>query len=157
VETYNGLNLLYSTMYVIEVIPLVRGVQIESLTYFSSTGYSRGTIVEIPVRGKTVAGVVIEVSPVSSAKTALKAATFSLRKLAPDQRTTTLSHHLSWRPSKPSTKFSPPNGELFSFRSCHRMFARASPSPIHHCRVTKQVKTLPHSSSPLRKGALHRL
>ena len=81
-------------MYVIEVIPLVRGVQIESLTYFSSTGYSRGTIVEIPVRGKTVAGVVIEVSPVSSAKTALKAATFSLRKLAPDQRTTTLSHHL---------------------------------------------------------------
>ncbi len=81
-------------MFVIEVIPLVRGVQIESLTYFSSTPYSRGTIVQIPVRGKTVSGVVIESAPVSSAKTALKAATFSLRKLPPDQKTTTLSHHL---------------------------------------------------------------
>jgi primosomal protein N' len=81
-------------MYVIEVIPLVRGVQIESLTYFSSTDYSRGMIVQIPVRGKSVSGVVIECAPVSSAKTALKAATFSLRKLPPDQRTTTLSHHL---------------------------------------------------------------
>ncbi len=81
-------------MFVIEVIPLVRGVQIESLTYFSSTDYGRGTIVHIPVRGKTVSGVVIECAPVSSAKTALKAATFSLRKLPPNQRTTTLSHHL---------------------------------------------------------------
>ncbi len=81
-------------MYVIEVIPLVRGVQIESLTYFSSTPYSRGTIVQIPVRGKTVSGVVIEVSAVSSAKTALKAATFSLRKLPPEQKTTTISHFL---------------------------------------------------------------
>jgi primosomal protein N' len=81
-------------MFVIEVIPLVRGVQIESLTYFSSTPYSRGTIVQIPVRGKTVSGVVIESAPVSSAKTALKAATFSLRKLPADQKTTTLSHHL---------------------------------------------------------------
>ena len=81
-------------MFVIEVIPLVRGVQIESLTYFSSTAYSRGTIVQIPVRGKTVSGVVVESATVSSAKTALKAATFSLRKLPPDQKTTTLSHHL---------------------------------------------------------------
>ncbi len=81
-------------MFVIEIIPLVRGVQIESLTYFSSTAYSRGTIVQIPVRGKTVSGVVVETAPVSSAKTALKAATFTLRKLPPEQKTTTLSHHL---------------------------------------------------------------
>jgi primosomal protein N' (replication factor Y) (superfamily II helicase) len=81
-------------MFVIEVIPLVRGIQIESLSYFSGTPYSRGTIVQIPVRGKTVGGVVIESAPVSSAKTALKAATFSLRKLPPNERTTTLSHHL---------------------------------------------------------------
>ncbi|MFM2423880.1 MAG: hypothetical protein RLZZ70_267, partial [Candidatus Parcubacteria bacterium] len=64
-------------MYVVEVIPLVRGVQIESLTYFSSVSYPLGTIVTIPVRGKTVSGVVVGANPVSNAKTALKAATFS--------------------------------------------------------------------------------
>lgn len=81
-------------MFIVEVIPLVRGVQIDSLTYFSSQEYSRGTIVQIPVRGKTVSGVVIESSPVSSAKTALKAATFSLRKLPANNKTTTISNHL---------------------------------------------------------------
>ncbi len=83
-------------MFVIEVIPLVRGVQIESLTYFSSVAYERGTFVSIPVRGKTVTGVVVESTPVSSAKTALKAATFSLRKLPVQKNTTALSpHHLA--------------------------------------------------------------
>ncbi len=81
-------------MFVIEVIPLVRGIQIESLTYFGGIAYERGTIVQIPVRGKTVSGVVIECAPVSSAKTALKAATFSLRKLPPQEKPTRISSHL---------------------------------------------------------------
>jgi len=81
-------------MFVIEIIPLVRGVQIESLTYFSGVSYERGTVVAIPVRGKTVSGVVIDQKPVSSTKTALKAATFSLRKLPPQANPVTLSQHL---------------------------------------------------------------
>ncbi len=81
-------------MYVVEVIPLVRGVQIESLTYFSSVSYPLGTIVTIPVRGKTVSGVVVSANPVSNAKTALKAATFSLRKLPVQDNPPQLSAHL---------------------------------------------------------------
>jgi len=73
-------------MFVIEVIPLVRGGHIESLSYFSSQEYSLGTCVSIPVRGRTITGIVIESKAVSSTKTALKAATFSLRKL-PEQKT----------------------------------------------------------------------
>jgi primosomal protein N' len=75
-------------MYVTLVIPLVRGIPIDVLSYFSATCYPIGTIVTIPVRGKTIQGVVGESKPVSSTKTALKAATFSLRKL-PLQTTTT--------------------------------------------------------------------
>lgn len=77
-------------MYVIEVIPLVRGVAIESLSYFSTQAYPLGTIIAIPVRGKQVHGVALSSKPVSSTKTALKAATFSLRKLPTQTDTSTL-------------------------------------------------------------------
>lgn len=68
-------------MYVIQVIPLIRGTQLESLSYFSSTAYAIGSFLQVPIRGKNQLGIAIECKPVSSTKTALKAATFSLRKL----------------------------------------------------------------------------
>lgn len=74
-------------MQVIEVIPLKKGVTVESLSYYSSVPYELGTIVHIPVRAKTIAGVVISSKPVSAAKTALRTATFSLRKLPPQTDT----------------------------------------------------------------------
>ncbi|OGG89327.1 hypothetical protein A2592_02925 [Candidatus Kaiserbacteria bacterium RIFOXYD1_FULL_42_15] len=81
-------------MFVIEVIPLVRGGHMESLSYFSSSDYHLGTCVSIPVRGRTIIGIVIDSKPVSSTKTALKAATFSLRKLPEQQNPAVLGQHL---------------------------------------------------------------
>ena len=81
-------------MFVIEVIPLVRGIQIESLSYFSSTNYAIGSIIAIPVRGKTIHGIVVDGKAVSSTKTALKAATFSLRKLPEQSDVVTISSSL---------------------------------------------------------------
>jgi primosomal protein N' len=81
-------------MFVIEVIPLVRGIQIESLSYFSSTCYPLGSIIAIPVRGKTIQGIVVDGKAVSSTKTALKAATFSLRKLPEQKDVTAISPSL---------------------------------------------------------------
>ncbi|MCA9354597.1 MAG: hypothetical protein KC877_03710 [Candidatus Kaiserbacteria bacterium] len=68
-------------MFVIQVTPLIRGTKLESLSYFSGTDYAIGSFIEVPIRGKKQAAIVIETKPVSSTKTALKAATFSLRKL----------------------------------------------------------------------------
>lgn len=68
-------------MFVIQVTPLIRGTKLESLSYFSSISYDIGSFVEVPIRGKKQRAIVTEVRPVSSTKTALKAATFSLRKL----------------------------------------------------------------------------
>ena len=68
-------------MYVIEVIPLIRGTYLESLSYFSSTPYEIGSFLSVPVRGKNQLAMSINSEPVSATKTALKAATFSLRKL----------------------------------------------------------------------------
>lgn len=68
-------------MFVITVIPLRRGVVVDSLSYFSVKEYLPGTLVSIPVRNSTAIGIVTESKEVSTAKTALRAATFSLKKL----------------------------------------------------------------------------
>jgi primosomal protein N' len=68
-------------MFVTQVIPLKRGIGIDSLSYFSSERYALGTLLQIPVRSSSILGLVIEVNEVSAAKTALRRATFSLRKL----------------------------------------------------------------------------
>jgi len=68
-------------MYVITVAPLKRGISPDGLTYFSSEPYTEGTLLEVPIRNKEVLGLVTNIKPVSKAKTALRTATFSLRKL----------------------------------------------------------------------------
>jgi len=70
-------------MFVITVVPLKRGITIDTLSYFSSHPYSEGTMVHIPIRNSMTLGLVTESKEVSTAKTALRAATFSLRKLPP--------------------------------------------------------------------------
>lgn len=81
-------------MYVIEVIPLKRGIQMESLSYYSAVTYPEGTLLTVPVRNQQTTAVVIGVKPVSAAKTALKTATFSLRKLHTQTNTTVLPESL---------------------------------------------------------------
>lgn len=70
-------------MFVISVIPLSRQATLETLSYYSSLTYPLGTVIEVPLRKKTINAVVTGVEPVSAAKTALRTATFSLRKLTP--------------------------------------------------------------------------
>lgn len=68
-------------MFVIEVLPLRRGISVESLSYYAATEFKVGTLLTIPLRNKETQAVVISSKPVSAAKTALKTATFSLRRL----------------------------------------------------------------------------
>ena len=68
-------------MHVIEVIPLRRGTTIESLSYYSRTEYTAGDIVTVPIRGTTSQAIVLSSQSVSATKTALRSATFTLRKL----------------------------------------------------------------------------
>ncbi len=69
-------------MFIIEVIPLSRAGMIESLSYYCATAYPIGSFISVPVRKKEIQGVVIGTKPVSAAKTAIRAATFSLKKIA---------------------------------------------------------------------------
>ena len=77
-------------MYVIEVIPLKRGIFSESLSYYSAMAYQEGAILTIPLRNKKIQALVVSCKSVSAAKTALKTATFSLRRLEPQHTVATL-------------------------------------------------------------------
>ncbi len=71
-------------MFVIQVIPLIRGTKIDNLSYFSSVEYEIGTFLTIPIRGKDCRAIVTSVTPVANNKSSLKSASFTLRKL-PEQ------------------------------------------------------------------------
>lgn len=77
-------------MFVITVVPLRRGVTVDSLSYFSSVAYELGSLVTVPIRNATALGLVTESKEVSKAKTALRAATFSLKKLPVQRNVPTL-------------------------------------------------------------------
>jgi primosomal protein N' len=68
-------------MYLVEIIPLMRGSAVGTLSYYSSQNLAIGTLVNTPIRNKVVNGLVSNCQSVSTAKAALRAATFSLKKL----------------------------------------------------------------------------
>jgi primosomal protein N' len=71
-------------MFVIQIIPLIRGTKIDTLSYYSSVEYAIGTFLSVPVRGKDHRAIVTDCKPVAESKSSLKSASFTLRKL-PEQ------------------------------------------------------------------------
>ena len=57
-------------MFIIEVIPIGKGVIPASLSYFSHTAYARGTLLQIPVRKKSLPAIVTSSIDAFSMKTA---------------------------------------------------------------------------------------
>lgn len=68
-------------MYVITVIPLKKSVQKETLTYFTSQETKPGMIVHVPVRKRTIPGLVIDIKNAEEEKSNLKNADFNLKKV----------------------------------------------------------------------------
>lgn len=68
-------------MYIATVIPIARGVPFDVLTYYCSELLASGTLVQIPLGKQHVYGFVSETTPLSEAKTFVKQAAFSLKKI----------------------------------------------------------------------------
>ena len=68
-------------MNILEIIPIARGTRVETLSYFTSENPPLGAIVDIPLRGKTVHGVVAAVRSAAEMKADLKTPPFSLKKI----------------------------------------------------------------------------
>jgi len=93
-------------MFIVEVIPLIRASSIESLSYYCAKNYAPGTLISVPVRKQQVQSVVIASQSVSAAKTAIRAATFSLRKLTPEENPPALPESIM-RTAQELTKVTP--------------------------------------------------
>jgi primosomal protein N' len=68
-------------MYILSVIPISRGIPFNTLSYYSVDALSPGTLIEIPLGKQSIKGVVYESISLIEAKTSIKQATFSLKKI----------------------------------------------------------------------------
>lgn len=77
-------------MFIIQVIPLIKGTKINTLSYFSNVNYEIGAFLEVPIRKKTYRAIVVDIKSVSENKIALKSAGFTLHKLPEQDKVTSL-------------------------------------------------------------------
>lgn len=68
-------------MYVITVAPIKRGTPLDELSYFTGEDIPSGALVTVPLRGRQTPALVIRSIPAESAKSEIKRAEFTLKKL----------------------------------------------------------------------------
>ncbi len=68
-------------MRLLSILPIARGIRTETLTYFSAEDIALGTLVSIPLRKKTVQGIVIGSQDAIEAKSEIKGMSFSVKKI----------------------------------------------------------------------------
>lgn len=69
-------------MFIVTCSPLVRNSGKEPLSYFSKQDVPLGSLIKVPLRGRNVSAIVLEVSPLVTEKQSIKEASFSLKKLS---------------------------------------------------------------------------
>jgi primosomal protein N' len=74
-------------MKIIEVIPITRGIGRETLSYFTGEEIKTGAIVSVPLRNKTISALVVGIQDVSTLKSSIKSAPYTIKKIEK------LSHH----------------------------------------------------------------
>ena len=68
-------------MYITTVIPISRGITKDTLTYFTKEEVQRGCIISIPLRKRTIHGLVIDIKNVVESKTEIKSLPYSIKKV----------------------------------------------------------------------------
>ena len=68
-------------MYILTVIPLARGVFAEELTYFTVAHVAVGSLITVPLRGRTIHALVVKEESARDQKSTLKQQSFAVRKI----------------------------------------------------------------------------
>ncbi|MES2436801.1 MAG: primosomal protein N' [Patescibacteria group bacterium] len=68
-------------MYIVNVVPIARGIGAEMLSYFTTSEIKPGSIVKVPIRSREVPALVIGMKSAAEAKTDLKNSTYTLKKI----------------------------------------------------------------------------
>jgi primosomal protein N' len=68
-------------MWILEVVPIKRGLPKETLSYFSAEPVVDGSVVSVPIRSKAIDAISISCKDAREEKAAIKSGTFSLKKI----------------------------------------------------------------------------
>ncbi len=87
-------------MYILDIIPLRKGIPRDTLSYFSARQVPIGALVEIPLQSKTISGIVINQTDARDMKSSIRSGSFSLKQIGaviaekgfPSKILTTLQH-----------------------------------------------------------------
>lgn len=68
-------------MYILEIIPLQKGIPRDTLSYFSARPIDLGSVVEIPLNSRIITGIVVAQHSARDAKASIRSGTFSLKSI----------------------------------------------------------------------------
>lgn len=68
-------------MYIVEIIPLQKGIPRDTLSYFSMKEVPLGSIISAPLQTRIIKGIVISVTSARDMKSSIRTGNFSLRKI----------------------------------------------------------------------------
>src|SRR4051812_25942089 len=68
-------------MYILDVIPIARGISKETLSYFTSKSLPPGQVIKVPLRKKTVTAIVTACRSAGEAKSEIRSSEFQIRKI----------------------------------------------------------------------------
>jgi primosomal protein N' len=72
-------------MHIVTVIPIARGIDKETLSYFTASDIKPGSLVQVPVRNRTIPALAISCESADSKKAELKTFAYALKKLEKHQ------------------------------------------------------------------------
>ena len=81
-------------MKLLSILPIARGIRREMLTYFSAEDIKVGTVVTIPLRKKSVQGIIIKSEDAIEAKSMIKDMSFGIKKIKRHKSDTSLPEEL---------------------------------------------------------------
>lgn len=132
-------------MYIVEVIPFVKTLRKESLSYFSKDPIDPGQIVTISLRNREVFGLVLTCKDGSSMKGEIKASDFALRKIKKIHKQTLFKKQFVKTASRIAEYFATSTGSVIETLTPSKIFEEINSLPkveekSEHVRASKGEK-----------------
>lgn len=118
-------------MHIATVIPISRGIPFDALTYYAPEALAPGTLVAVPLGRQTIHGFVTETIPLTEAKTFVKKAAFSLKKIKEVSGHVPYFEAVTHALRETGTKTIAPVGAVAASVIPHAMFEYVSADKLH--------------------------
>lgn len=101
-------------MKLLAVVPIKKGLNHETLSYFTGSDIAIGSLIKAPLRKKTISAIVVSTEDVSDVKTEIKQASFETRKIEKLRSSPLLSPEFMLAVSRAATYFASTSGNVLN-------------------------------------------